>query len=207
MTAPALIGLEVAGDGEAWTRAGFDVDDDGVLQLGHVAIRTGVGESGIRGWTLGDAPDRGDGSADRDRVRDAAAVHPNGSLRLDHLVVMTDDPERTIESYARLGLEVRRIRELGNGKSQTFFRAGEVVIEVVGPVRGGDGDGGGGERLWGLSPTVVDLDACARLLGDRLGQIKDATQPGRKIATLRHEACGLTIPVAFMSPEPDHSTR
>ena len=58
---------------------------------------------------------------------------------------MTDDPERTIESYARLGLEVRRIRELGNGKSQTFFRAGEVVIEVVGPVRGGDGDGGGVE--------------------------------------------------------------
>jgi hypothetical protein len=204
MTAPALIGLEVAGDADAWRRAGFAVDDDGVLQLGHVAIRTGVGASGITRWTLGDVPDRADGSTDPDAA--AAAAHPNGSLLLDHLVVMTDDPERTIESYAQLGLEVRRIRDLGNGKSQTFFRAGEVVIEVVGPVGGGDSDGGGGERLWGLSPTVADLDACARLLGDRLGQIKDATQPGRKIATLRHEACGLTIPVAFMSPEPDRST-
>ncbi|MDQ1384949.1 MAG: hypothetical protein QOG65_2328 [Actinomycetota bacterium] len=203
MTPPALIGLEVAGDAEAWRRAGFAVDDDGVLQLGHVAIRTGVGASGIAGWTLGDVAGRADSSTDSEP--DAAAAHPNGSLLLDHLVVMTDDPERTIESYAQLGLEVRRIRDLGNGKSQTFFRAGEVVIEVVGPVGRGDGDGG--ERMWGLSPTVADLDACARLLGDRLGQIKDATQPGRKIATLRHEACGLTIPVAFMSPEPDRSAR
>ena len=66
----------------------------------------------------------------------------------------------------------------------------------MGPI---DGDG---ERLWGLSPTVADLEACARLLGDRLGPIKEATQPGRRIATLRHGACGLTVPIAFMSPEP-----
>jgi hypothetical protein len=57
------------------------------------------------------------------------------------------------------------------------------------------------ERFFGLSPAVNDLDACAELLGDRLGPIKDATQPGRRIATLRHEACGLTIPIAFMSAE------
>ena len=92
---------------------------------------------------------------------------------------------------------MRRVRDLGNGKTQTFFRAGEVIIELVGPI-----DGPEGGRLWGLSPTVVDLEACARLLGDRLGTIKDATQPGRQIATLRHEACGLTVPIAFMSPDP-----
>jgi hypothetical protein len=194
MTAPALIGLEVAGAAEAWRAAGFAVDDDGVLHLGQVAIQTGVGDTGITGWTLGAVPDH---------AGDATAEHPNGSLLLDHLVVMTDDPDRTIPEYAALGLEVRRIRDLGNGKTQTFFRAGEVVIELVGPV-GADGDG---ERLWGLSPTVSDLDACARLLGQKLGQIKDATQPGRRIATLRHEACGLTIPVAFMSPEPNRTPR
>jgi hypothetical protein len=198
MSAPALIGLDVSGDVDAWRAAGFAVDDDGVLQLGHVAIRTGVGTKGIAGWTLGDVPDR------------AAGAHPNGSLVLDHLVVMTDDPDRTIQEYAQLGLEVRRIRDLGNGKTQTFFRAGEVVIELVGPIDPGPDDPRDdqhdGARLWGLSPTVADLDACARLLGDRLGQVKDATQPGRKIATLRHEACGLTIPIAFMSPAPDRSS-
>ena len=192
MTAPALIGLAVAGDADAWRAAGFAVGADGVLQLGHVALQTGVGDAGISGWTLGDPIAAGSG---------AATAHPNGAQLLDHLVVMTDDPDRTVHDYAQLGLEVRRVRDLGNGKSQTFFRAGEVVIELVGPID----DDEPGARLWGLSPTVADLGACAELLGERLGPIKDATQPGRRIATLRHEACGLTIPIAFMSPEPDRA--
>lgn len=184
MSGPALIGLDVAGDADAWRSAGFAVDADGVFLLGHVRMRTGVGEAGIRGWALG-VPDDGGPHP--------PVAHPNGSFVLDHLVVFTDDPDRTTSSYADVGLEARRVRDLGNGTTQTFFRAGEVIIELVGPIDGG-------ERLWGLSPTVADLDACARLLGDRLGTVKDATQPGRQIATLRHEACGLTIPIAFMSP-------
>jgi hypothetical protein len=180
---PVLVGIEVAGLADAWRAAGFAVDADGVCRLGHVRMQTGVGETGIANWTLGDEP-----------VVEPA-THPNGALILDHLVVFTDDPDRTVLAYAQLGLEVRRVRDLGNGKTQTFFRAGEAIIELVGPIAGD------GERPFGLSPTVVDLDACAVLLGDRLGTIKDATQPGRQIATLRHEACGLTIPIAFMSPE------
>jgi hypothetical protein len=179
--APALVGLDVAGDADAWRAAGFAVDDDGRFRLGHVRVQTGVGEQGIAGWMLGavdDAP---------------AGFHPNGAVMLDHLVVFSDDPERTVAEYADLGLEVRRVRELSGGRTQTFFRAGEVIIELVGPIAGA------GTSFWGLSPTVADLDACAALLGDRMGTIKDATQPGRRIATLRHEACGLTIPIAFMS--------
>jgi hypothetical protein len=187
LSAPALVGLDLAGDADAWRQAGFVVDADGACRLGHVRMQTGVGEHGIAGWELGDGG------------RVAPADHPNGAIGLDHLVVFTDVPERTIVAYSQLGLEVRRVRDLGDGKTQTFFRAGEVIIELVGPV---DGDG---ERLWGLSPTVADLDACARLLGDRLGPIKDATQPGRRIATLRHAACGLTVPIAFMSPEPERA--
>jgi hypothetical protein len=187
LSGPALIGLDVSGDADGWRQAGFVVDSDGACRLGRVRLQTGVGEHGIAGWELGDGSDV------------EPAVHPNGATGLDHLVVFTDDPERTILTYAQLGLEVRRVRDLGDGKTQTFFRAGEVIIELVGPI---DGDG---ERLWGLSPTVADLDACARILGDRLGPIKDATQPGRRIATLRHAACGLTVPIAFMSPEPERA--
>jgi hypothetical protein len=181
-SAPALVGLDVAGDADAWRSAGFTVDADGGCRLGHVRMQTGVGESGISSWTLGDPSTV------------EPAEHPNGATLLDHLVVFTDDPDRTVLTYADLGLEVRRVRELGNGTTQTFFRAGEVIIELVGPIEGD------GERLWGLSPTVADLDVCGQLLGDRLGQAKDATQPGRRIATLRHKECGLTIPIAFMSP-------
>jgi hypothetical protein len=187
VSAPALVGLDIAGDAEAWREAGFAVDADGACHLGHVRMQTGIGESGISSWTFGDP------------ATVQPAVHRNGAILLDHLVVFTDDPDRTVGTYADLGLEVRRVLELPNGNTQTFFRAGEVIIELVGPIAGD------GERLWGLSPTVADLEECARLLGDRLGRIKDATQPGRRIATLRHEACGLTVPVAFMSPEPGRS--
>jgi hypothetical protein len=182
VSAPVLVGLDVAGEADAWRAAGFTVDADGGCRLGHVLLRTGVGESGIAAWSLGDAP------------AVEPAEHPNGSYVLDHLVVFTDDPDRTTLAYADLELEVRRVREIGNGRTQTFFRAGEVIIELVGPDPCG-------ERFFGLSPAVTDLEACAALLGDRLGPIKDAVQPGRRIATLRHEACGLTIPIAFMSAD------
>jgi hypothetical protein len=180
-----LVGLDVAGDADAWRDAGFTVDDDGAMRVGHVRMQTGVGDRGIRAWTLADDPPLVE-----------PAAHRNGSVLLDHLVVFTDDPARTTAGYEALGLEPRRVRELGNGTTQTFFRAGEVIIELVGPI-----DDVTGERLWGLAFTASDLDACAALLGDALGAPKDAVQPGRRIATLRHKQLGLTVPIAFMSPE------
>ena len=47
-----------------------------------------------------------------------------------------------------------------------------------------------------------DLDATAEWLGDRVGTPKDAVQPGRRIATLRHRDLGLGLPVAIMTPHP-----
>ena len=189
MNRPALVGLAVAGAPDAWRAAGFCVTDGGECRVGQVRMQTGMGTSGIGAWTLAEPGTAGGDGSDPPR-------HPNGSTVLDHLVVMTDDPDRTTRSYGELGLEARRVREIGHGRTQTFFRAGEVIIELVGPV------GVGGEQFFGLAFTVDDLDACAVLLGDRLGAIKDAVQPGRRIATVRHEACGLTVPIAFMSADP-----
>jgi hypothetical protein len=45
---------------------------------------------------------------------------------------------------------------------------------------------------------VGDLDQCAELLGKRLGEIRDAVQPGRRIATVPGSA-GLGLPVALIS--------
>jgi hypothetical protein len=180
-----LAGLDVAGDTSAWADAGFAVDDDGGIRVGHVCMQTGVGQRGIAAWHLTHEP-----------PDVTPAIHRNGVTRLDHLVVFTDDPARTTAGYARIGLDARRVRDVGNGTTQTFFRAGEVVIELVGPIPDVDG-----ERFWGLALTVADLDACAAMFGDRLGSIKDAVQAGRCIATLRHKACGLTVPIAFMSGE------
>jgi hypothetical protein len=75
-----------------------------------------------------------------------------------------------------------------------------VIIELVGPAEATDD---GPARFFGIACTVRDLDACAALLGDALGQIKDAVQPGRRIATLRHKDLGLRVAIAFMSDEGD----
>jgi hypothetical protein len=78
---------------------------------------------------------------------------------------------------------------------QVFFRLGEVILEVVGPKEPGPGLA----SLWGLTFTVDDLDATAALLGDRVGRVKDAVQPGRRITTLRGREIGISPAIAFMS--------
>jgi hypothetical protein len=176
-----VIGLDVAGDATAWAAAGFTVNDE--IRVGQLHLQIDEGDSGIGAWTLADA------------APSAEVAHPNGALILDHLVLLSGDPPRTTKEYADFGWEARRTRDVGGGRTQTFFKSGEIIIELVGPIPDVVG-----EQLWGLAFTVRDLDACAALLGDALGRIKDAVQPGRQIATLRHEACGLTIPIAFMSP-------
>jgi hypothetical protein len=174
-----LTGLDVAGDATAWEAAGFTVDDG--IRVGQLHLQIDSGESGIRWWTLAD------------RATSAEVAHPNGAMILDHLVVFSGDPDATTKEYAEYGWEARRTREVGGGRTQTFFKSGEIIIELIGPMPNVI------HQLWGLAFTVRDLDACAALLGDTLGRVKDAVQPGRKIATLRHEACGLTVPIAFMS--------
>ena len=79
---------------------------------------------------------------------------------------------------------------------QGFFRLGEVILEVVEHARIEDGPA----RFWGITFAVRDLEAAAHLLGDRLGSIRDAVQPGRRIATVRREA-ELGLPVALISAE------
>lgn len=93
---------------------------------------------------------------------------------------------------------MRREREAGTPERplrQGFFRHGEAILEVVGPA---EAHGDAPARLWGVTLEVADLDACAELLGERLGRVSDAVQPGRRIATVR-PAAGLTVPLALMS--------
>ncbi len=67
---------------------------------------------------------------------------------------------------------------------QIFFRAGEVIIEVVGSP---DTASEGPSTLWGITYVVADIDATAAYFGDRTAPVKDAVQPGRRITTLRHQ--------------------
>jgi hypothetical protein len=123
-------------------------------------------------------------------------LHPNGATRIDHLVFMTPDLPRTTGALVGLGLDVRRERDAG-AFQQVFFRLGEVILELVGPVEAGPGP----SSLWGLTFAVDDLDATAAFLGDRVGRVKDAVQPGRRITTLRGKEIGIGPAIAFMSEQ------
>jgi len=192
---PRLDELALGDAPEVWERLGFAVED-GVVSLGGVRIRLGADGEGIVGWRL-----RGlDPSHDLDGLTGcpstapppAPVEHPNGALAVDHVVALTPDVDRTTARLRAAGFDHRRTREAGEGLRQAFFVLGPCLLELGGPA---DGD----VRFWGLTLVVADLDAAARRLGDRLGPVRDAVQPGRRIATLRREA-GTGARMALMSP-------
>jgi len=218
-----LVELVVADPPEPWTAAGFTVEADAV-RVGATTIRLtgrdnpyakGITEWSIAGLDAGGAEDL-EGLPTRfvDRPWTDAGTepaHPNGVTGLDHVVVSTPDLERTIEALAEVGLECRRIRETtsyGSPMRQAFFHLGATVLEVV------SGDTGSGlpaaeaPAAWfGLAVDVEDLDRTAELLGEGLGAIKVAVQDGRRIATFRHKALGMSVAVAAMDDHADRGDR
>jgi hypothetical protein len=194
-----------------------------LIRLAGTDVRTG-----IVGWSLGGLPSGGsfdevDGVPTRrsrpggdigprrrsrpggdigPRSRPVAATpatHTNGVTTIDHVVLLSSDLGRTVESLAAVGLNPRRERdgELGGRPiRQIFFRFGEVIVEVVGPPRT---TSDGPSTLWGITYVVADIDATAAFFGDHTTPVKDAVQPGRRITTLRHHEIGMSVRTAMIS--------
>jgi hypothetical protein len=216
MDRPRLLELQLAADPAAWGAAGFAVEEIGPparcriggtdLVLGGAGAQAG---GGIVGWTLEGAipaddgidglPTRAGHAAGETGGTGAARSHPNGAVAIDHVVVMTPDLARTLEAFDAAGLELRRVRDAGTPERplrQGFLLLAEALVEVVGPP---EAAGEEPARFWGVTLVVEDLDAAAARLGPALGPVRDAVQPGRRIATFRPEA-GLGVPVALMTP-------
>lgn len=220
MSGPILTGLTLGDRAEQWRALAFDVPGRGdTFELGGVRISlTGAGD-GISGWSLSglDEPVAIDGlPAAAIAEPGGSPTHPNGAIALDHVVVATPAFDRTAAAFEAAGMPFRRVRDAG-GFRQGFRRLGPAIIEVVEappPAPAHQRDGGkvpaanasSHARFWGLVPIVTDLEALADRLGpDLLAEPKPAVQPGRLIATLRR-AAGLSISVAFMTPEPSTVT-
>ena len=194
--------LTIGADPDAWRRAGFAVGEGGT-NVGGVRIDFRPGE-GLLGWRLDGAdslevdglPAQPAASGDVDQDE-----HPNGATHIDHVVVLTPELGRTTAALAGIGVERRRVREVETDDGllrQGFFRFGEVILEVVEHARIDPGPA----HFWGITFAVADLDSCATLLGVSLGSVRDAVQPGRRIATVRGSA-GLGLPVALISAPGD----
>ena len=193
--------LRIGGEPRQWRELGFDVGNDGVAVIGGVRleVQPSAEPGAIGSWALDgdDVPGSVDGLVTDAAIRGGAgAVHPNGVIGIDHVVVFTPSLERTTAAFTEIGVDCRRVREANGGTRQGFFLVGDVLVEVI--------DGVGLEpdapaRFWGITAVVSDIDAAAVVLGERLGRIKDAVQPGRRIATVRSEASG-GLPLALITP-------
>lgn len=195
-----LAELSISDDADAWADAGFTVRD-GRCKIGSVSVRFVDGSDGIVGWGFAalDEPVTALDGIPTTAI-DAQTMelweHDNGSTTLDHVVVTTPDSARTVAALEAIGLPAKRTRDIGRGMQQVFFRAGEVILEMVGPV---EPNGSGPAGFYGLAVNVADIEATKAALGDRATDPKDAVQPGRRIATLKTRDLGIATAIAFMS--------
>ena len=200
---PELAELAIGDQPDAWRALGFNVED-GNLDLGGIRIRLGQEEpedQGILSWSLRGVNAMGsiDGlpsPVPRVLRPPPFATHPNGATGLDHVVVSTPDFDRTAEAFRRAGMPLRRTRENGELR-QGFRRLGSAIVELVSSPQ----LSGSETHFWGLTVVVISLEDLAERLDGRLGEIKPAVQPGRRIATLQPTG-GVSPRLAFMSPEP-----
>ncbi len=210
--APTIDELTVADPPEVWVGLGFEVDGETCL-VGDVRIRLvgPAGGRGLTGWSVRDLKSTVlDGLPTMLSTREPSserATHSNGVAELDHVVAVTPALDRTVAVLQGAGLDLRRIRDEptpAGAPRQAFFRLGATILELIQEPPEAIERGGGEDRpafFWGLAFVVPDLDAAAAGLGDRVGEIRPAVQPGRRIATLRRSA-GVGVPIALISPKP-----
>ncbi len=207
--APTIDELTVADAPDAWRALGFEIDGDTCV-LGDIRIRLAGPESGkgLIGWSLRDVEiTELDGLPTARSARHPPVdrpPHPNGITMLDHVVAITPALDRTVAALQDAGLDLRRIREEptpAGAPRQAFFRLGANILEVVQEPPEAIKRAGGDHPafFWGLAFVAPDLEATVAALGDRASKIRQAVQPGRRIATLRRSA-GLSLPVALMTP-------
>lgn len=211
MATPTIGSILIGDAPESWRAAGFTVDDDGNCQVGTVQLQLAGPDAGKRivAWSLRDVPasiEDVDGlpTTACDAPPPAPVEHANGVEFIDHLVILSPDVDRTVGALEALGIETRRTRQIdadqyGFDARQTFFRMGEVVLELIGANEPMEGAADRPAGFFGLAYTVRDLDGTAAMLAEHIGNVKDAVQPGRRITTLRHKNFGMSVATAFMS--------
>lgn len=127
------------------------------------------------------------------------AASPASVTRLDHLVIRSGDPERTLALLSgRLGLDLRLDRSNPAwGSRLLFFRCGDLVLEVSHELAAGITDAA--DRLWGLTwgvPDVAASHAALEAAGIPVSPLREGRKPGTRIFTVRNLAAG--VPTAFI---------
>ena len=155
----------------------------------------------------------------------AATAHPNGAVGIYSVCVTTPHFDATIQAFTTAGLDLRRLRgdndpasPLSRGLSMAFFKFGtpgrNVILELIGPGKSemateasvtAERVGfavGDESTIAGMVVEVPSIAPLATVIGaSHITKERAAAQGhGRRIATLKHEAIGLPLPIAFITP-------
>ena len=164
--------------------------------LAQPSVKAEMLSSGLPGVVTAAAPIDLDIESRRQALARLCGTNANTVEYLEHIVVMTPVLDDAIAANEAIGVPCKRIREVGNGARQAFFKLEQTVLEVVGPAtRGRPG-------CWGLAlmcSDIVEAVATARANGLQATEPKLAIQGGQ-IARIVDPLDGVAI--AFMQPGP-----
>ncbi len=164
--------------------------------LAQTSIKAEMLSSGLPGVVTAAAPITLDIESRRQSLAQLCGTNANTVEYLEHIVVMTPVLDDAIAANTAVGVPCKRIREVGNGARQAFFKLEQTVLEVVGPAsRGRFG-------CWGLALMCSDI---AQAVATARANELQATEPklaiqGGQIARIVDPLDGVAI--AFMQPGP-----
>jgi len=120
-------------------------------------------------------------------------------LRVDHLVLRTDDAQACIALFAEeLGIRLALDKTVPEwGGRMLFFRAGKLTLEVI----ESDRDAAGGNYFWGIAYQCENIVQMGRMLAQRgvaLSDIRTGRKPGTRVATIKSHCLG--IPTLLIEP-------
>ncbi|WP_232715181.1 VOC family protein [Gordonia metallireducens] len=176
------------GDADAGHRVYFPVDDVAVMH--RLLARRGfpVVESTL--GVIGETTPLG--VAARETVGESA--HAGDVTGMDHLVFTCDNRDWAVALFGGVfGLDFRLDQPIGDNARQLFFRAGDLIVEVVTAVTSTEPPTPAATSLWGVAWRSADVEAThARLssAGLDLSEIRAGRKKGTRIFTVRERALG-----------------
>ncbi|TYQ10355.1 UNVERIFIED_ORG: glyoxalase/bleomycin resistance protein/dioxygenase superfamily protein [Gordonia westfalica J30] len=176
------------GDADAGHRVYFPVDD--VAAMHRLLTRRGFAVVESTLGVIGETTPLGVAASD---TRGESA-HAGDLTGMDHLVFTCDNRDRAVALFGGVfGLDFRLDQPIGDNARQLFFRAGDLIIEVVTAVTSTEPPTPAATSLWGVAWRSTDVEAThARLRsgGLDLSEIRTGRKKGTRIFTVRERALG-----------------
>lgn len=122
---------------------------------------------------------------------------------LDHVVVMTSNPERALALYGeKLGIRLALDRTFEKrGVRLIFFRLGGATLEIAASLRPDANQDPARDRFWGMALQVGDIEAAhARVseAGFDVTGVRDGHKAGTRVFSVKSNPLG--VPTLFIQP-------